>query len=235
MKKVAPIVWGLVILALGVIFGGNAIGLFNIDVFFDGWWTLFIIVPSFISMITEGRILSNLVMIAGGVLLLLAAQGIFTYEVAWKAIGAVVLIAVGLYILYRAIFRNNGSKEVEKKIKELNTDEKSMDSQMAVFAGNDRVYNKEVFNGSNLTAVFGGVKLDLRKAEFKKDTVIKAFAMFGGIEIYAPKDIDVKVRSGFFFGGFEDERADAAKGKYTIYIDAAGGFGGVSIKDKDDD
>ena len=43
----------------------------------------------------------------------------------------------------------------------------------------------------------------------------------------------VKIKSGFIFGGVSDERkGDASKGKYTIYLDAAGGFGGVEIKDK---
>ena len=53
MKQAKPIIWGIAIIALGVIFGGNAIGLFNFNVFFDGWWTLFIIVPSVISLIFE--------------------------------------------------------------------------------------------------------------------------------------------------------------------------------------
>ena len=34
MKKTTPVIWGLAIIALGVIFGGNALGLFNIDIFF---------------------------------------------------------------------------------------------------------------------------------------------------------------------------------------------------------
>ena len=47
------------------------------------------------------------------------------------------------------------------------------------------------------------------------------------------KDIQVKIRSGFIFGGASDERkSTSSKGKYTIYIDAAGGFGGISISDK---
>ena len=31
---------------------------------------------------------------------------------------------------------------------------------------------------SNLVAVFGGVNLDLRKAKFTKDTIIRAFCLF---------------------------------------------------------
>lgn len=233
MKKVGPVIWGLAIIALGVIFGGNALGWFNINLFFDGWWTLFIIVPSVVSLITEKDKIASLAFIAVGVLLLLAAQNVFSYEVAWKAILAVFLIMIGLVIIVKSLFRNKVEKEVEKKIKEMG-DGKTMDSQMAVFSGSDRTYNDEVFSGSNLLAVFGGVDLDLRKAKFNKDTVIKAFCMFGGITIKVPEDVQVKIKSGFIFGGISDDRkGDTSKGEYTIYLDAAGGFGGVSVEDKE--
>ena len=45
--------------------------------------------------------------------------------------------------------------------------------------------------------------------------------------------MQTKIKSGFIFGGVSDDRkSDMEKGKYTIYLDAVGGFGGVSIKDK---
>ena len=235
MKKFKPIIWGVAIIALGVIFGGNAIGLFNFNVFFDGWWTLFIIVPSVISFFTEKEKLSSLGFLAAGIIFLLAAQNVFSYDVAWKAILAVALIIIGLSIIIKGVFRNDNDKEVEKKIKNLKND-KIMDSQMAIFSGSDRTYNDESFTGSNLVAVFGGVNLDLRNAVFKKDTVIKAFCLFGGIDIKVPKDVQVQIRSGFVFGGISDDRKDkTTKGKYTIYVDAAGGFGGISIDDKPDE
>ena len=63
--------------------------------------------------------------------------------------------------------------------------------------------------------------------------MIKAFCLFGGIDIKVPEDVQVKIKSGFIFGGASDERkGDTGKGKYTIYLDAAGGFGGISVSDK---
>ena len=232
MKNVKPIIWGIAIIALGVIFGGNALGLFELNVFFDGWWTLFIIVPSAIGLITEKEKLSSLGFLVAGVILLLAAQNVFSYDIAWKVVLAVFLVMIGLGIIIKSTMHNKNDKEVERKLEELK-DGKVMDSQAAIFSGSDRVYNDEVFGGSNLVAVFGGVDLDLRKAKFTKDTVIKAFCLFGGIDIKVPEEVQVKIKSGFIFGGVSDERkGDASKGKYTIYLDAAGGFGGVEIKDK---
>ena len=232
MKKVGPVIWGIAIIALGIIFGGNAIGLFNINVFFDGWWTLFIIVPSVVSLFTEKEKLSSLVFLAAGIILLLAAQNVFSFEVAWKVILAVLLVAIGIGIIFKSVFRGNNDKEVEKKVQDLK-DDKTMDSQMAIFSGSDRTYNDEIFSGANIMAMFGGAELDLRNAKFTKDAAIKAFCLFGGIEIMVPEDVQVKIKSGFIFGGASDERkGSAGKGKYTIYLDAAGGFGGITISDK---
>lgn len=233
MKQIKPIIWGIAIIALGLIFGGNALGLFSLDIFFDGWWTLFIIIPSIISLITDKDKIMSLGFIAVGVILLLAAQNVFSYDVAWKVILAIFLVAVGLSIIVRSLFHSKNDQEVAKKVAEAEKDGKSMDSQFAAFSGTDRVYKDEVFTGSNIAAIFGGVKLDLRNAKFTKDTVIKAFALFGGIDIIVPSDVKVKLKSGFIFGGFSDNRkAPSNKGKYTIYIDAAGGFGGVTVTDK---
>ena len=232
MKQFRSIIWGIAIIALGVILGGNALGWFSIDIFFDGWWTLFIIVPSAISLFTEKEKVSSLMFLAVGVILLLAAQNVFSWDVAWKVILAVVLIMMGIGIIFKGIIHGKNDKEVEKKIREFDND-KTMDSQVAVFSGSDRVYNDEEFMGSNLVAVFGGVNLDLRKAKFTKDTIIRAFCLFGGIDIKLPEDVQVKMRSGFIFGGASDERkGDTGKGRYTVYLDATGGFGGVSVKDK---
>ena len=232
MNRVKPIIWGVAIVALGVIFGGNALGLFELNVFFHGWWTLFIIVPSVIGIFTEKEKLASLFMLAVGVILLLAAQDVFSYGVAWKVIFAILLVIFGVKIIFQGIFGNT-DKEVEKKIKNLGGEK--MDSQIAVFSGSERTYNNETFVGSNLVAVFGGVDLDLTNAKISKDAVIKAFCLFGGIDIKVPKDVQVKIRSRFVFGGASDERHDKAeKGARVIYIDAAGGFGGVSVDDRPD-
>ena len=232
MKKVKPIIWGIAIIALGVILIGKAVGWFDFDIFFKGWWTLFIIIPSLISIFTEKEKLASVGFCTAGIILLLAAQEVITYDTAWKIILAVILVLIGIGIIFKTVFHSNNDKEVEEKVKDLE-DGKTMDSQMAIFSGSERTYKDETFTGSNLVAVFGGAELDLAHAKFTKDTVIKAFALFGGIDIRVPEDVIIKSRSGFIFGGISDDRkSNEAKGKHTIYIDAAGGFGGITISDK---
>ncbi len=233
MKQIKSTVWGIAIIALGVIFGGNALGLFNINVFFDGWWTLFIIIPSLVALFTDKDKLMNLIFLLAGIIFLLAAQNIFSYEVASKIVLALALIGVGVSIIVRGFFRGKNNKEVEQKVHDAK-EERKTDVQTAIFSGNDRVYKNETFSGANLTAVFGGIDLDLRNAKFTKDTTIKAFCLFGGIDIKVPENVQVKIKSGFIFGGASDERKGEATGKYTLYIDATGGFGGLEVSDKGD-
>ena len=44
MKKTGKIIWGVAFIAAGIVFALNAFGITHIELFFDGWWTLFIIV-----------------------------------------------------------------------------------------------------------------------------------------------------------------------------------------------
>ena len=51
MKNLESIVIGLILIAIGVIIGLNTLNITDINIFFDGWWTLFIIIPSIISLL----------------------------------------------------------------------------------------------------------------------------------------------------------------------------------------
>ena len=104
MKRSKSIIWGIAILALGLFFGGKALGLFQFELFFDGWWTLFIIVPSLMSLCTERFKFGSLFMLALGVILLLAAQNVFSWDVAWKVILAAFFIVIGLSIIFKNLF-----------------------------------------------------------------------------------------------------------------------------------
>ena len=53
MKKISSILWGIVLVAVGVLLALNALNVTHIDVFFDGWWTLFLIVPCTIGLFSE--------------------------------------------------------------------------------------------------------------------------------------------------------------------------------------
>ena len=227
MKRISDIMWGLILIIIGVILGGNALDIFNINLFFDGWWTLFIIVPTFIGLVTEKDKTGNIIGLIIGLFLLLACRGLFDFKLIWKLIFPLIFVIIGLSL----IFKNNINKEVSEKIKKLNENLSSNDGYTATFSGQNLNFDGEEFKGSNLNAIFGGIKLDLRKAIINEDIVINASSIFGGIDIYIPDNCKVKIKSNSIFGGVSNnKKCNVDDNSYTIYINASCMFGGVEIK-----
>lgn len=224
MNKVSNLLWGLVLIVLGVIFGLNALDIADIDIFFDGWWTLFIIVPCFIGLFTGEGVTGNTIGIIIGICLLLACQGVLDFNVIWKLIVPVILIMVGLSI----IFKDTINSKVKKEMAKANKGDKHF---AATFSGQDLDFSNEDFNGCKLDAIFGGIECDLRDSRLDREVVIETCNVFGGTTIYVPTDVTVKVVSTSIFGGVSDDRKKKPKDcDKILYINATCIFGGVEIK-----
>lgn len=61
MEKLTKILLGVALVLVGCIFALNASGITNIEIFFDGWWTLFIIVPCAFGLVKEKEKTGNLI------------------------------------------------------------------------------------------------------------------------------------------------------------------------------
>ncbi len=224
MRKFNNVLWGVVLVVVGAIFALNALNITNVDVFFDGWWTLFIIVPCVIGLFTEREKTGNIIGIGVGVLLLLCCQDILSFSLLWKLLVPAIVIVIGLKMVLRGIFGNKAN-EIIKKMK---LEGKEIKASCAAFSGCDLNYHGEVFEGTELTAVFGGVECDLRKAIIEKDCAIKVTTIFGGIDILVPDNVNVKVSSNCIFGGVSNKTA-IHKDAPTIYVNGICIFGGVDI------
>lgn len=226
MNNTTKILWGIVFIALGIIIGLNALDITDINIFFNGWWTLFIIIPCLIGLFSDdgdGKT-GNIVGLIIGILLLLSIQGIVSFSIVGKLIIPLIFVAIGLSM----IFNETINKKITDKVKEAKKN--GLESFTATF-GEQKVQKEgESFTGANLDAVFGAVQLDLRKANIEKEATIKASAIFGGVEIFVPDDINVKVKSTPIFGGVSNKTKYDKDNQTTIYIDAFCMFGGVDIK-----
>lgn len=227
MKRFGNLLWGLVLVVLGLIIGGNALEITNINIFFDGWWTLFIIIPCFIGLFKDKDKTGNVIGVLIGVALLLACQGKLDFAIIWKMLIPVVLVIIGISMIFKDVI---GSK-VNTEIKKLNEKKSGTNEYCATFSGETARFDNEEFKGVDLTAVFGGVKCDLTKAIIEEDAVINASSIFGGIDIYVPQNVKVKVKSSSIFGGVSDDKKHSEDEKaHTIYINATCLFGGVEVK-----
>lgn len=222
MKKLNRVIWGIVLAAVGVLFALNALEITKIDIFFDGWWTLFILIPSFVGLFTEREKTGNIIGILVGAFLLLCSRDILDFSMLWKLLLPAIIFLIGIKMVFSALF--------EKKPDSLPAPpENGPVIASAIFGGRDLNYNGQVFEGGNVTAIFGGVDCNLKNAIIEKDCFIRATAIFGGIDILVPANVNVVVSSVSIFGGISNETS-AQPDVPTIYIKGFCLFGGVDIK-----
>ena len=228
MKKFGNILWGIVLVAIGLIIGGKVLGFIDFNIFFSGWWTLFIIIPCFIGIIRDNAKIANLIGLLIGIALLLACQKIIDFSLIWKLALPTILIIIGLSI----VFKDTIGGKINKEIKNLNKNmAKGENDYCATFSGEDIKFDGEEFKGANITAVFGGVKCDLRNAIINSDVVINTSSIFGGIDIFVPSNVKVKVKSSSLFGGVDNKsNTNPIDNAPTIYINGTAIFGGVDVK-----
>ena len=227
MKKFKSIIWGIVLVVVGVIIALNALEITDIDIFFDGWWTLFIIVPCFIGVFTSREKFGSILGVAVGIFLLLCCQDVLEFSMLWKLGLPVIIVAVGLKMIFGGIFKRKSDKAIEN-IQINGGDTKNFG---AAFSGANANFSGERFYGTELNAIFGGVDCDLRGAFIEQDCVIKANAIFGGIDIYVPEGVNVKVHSISVFGGVDSQNhKNSPENPHTIFVRANCLFGGVDIK-----
>ena len=227
MKKMSGILWGIAITAVGVILALNAIGLTDINIFFHGWWTLFIIVPSFIGLVTDRNQTGRIIGLCIGGCLLLGCLGILSLSMVWKLLVPAVIVVIGVRLIIRAVMPDKGAR-VWKDIK---VEGDNVGQGNATFSGAKLNYDGRAFHGAELNAVFGGVECDLRGATFEGDSAINASAIFGGIDIFVPDGINVCLRSSSIFGGASDKlNRPHIEGAPTLYVNATCVFGGLELK-----
>jgi len=103
----------------------------------------------------------------------------------------------------------------------------------AVFGGVTRKGQWVVPSDYNVTAVFGGVELDLRDARLESHEIsIEIKAVFGGVDVVLPDDVTAVVDGTGIFGGFADEASGrhAPPGAPVVRIGGKAVFGGVNVK-----
>ena len=199
----------------------------HINILFNGWWTLFIIVPSICALIGNNDKTGPAIGLGVGVLLLLAEQNVIDWDMFWKIGLAVLVIALGLGM----IFGNRRKTTDIPTVKTLNRDGKNIRVVNATFGEQNLNFGGEVFEGADVNASFASVHLDLHGATINEDMEIHVDLKFSGLVIYAPSDLLVKVTAGSTFGGVDDKRRVVVTDHtHTLYISGSCVFSGIEIK-----
>lgn len=117
MGKIKKYLWGIFFVLLGVIIGLNSLGITNVNIFFKGWWTLFIIVPCLIGLFDDEDKTGNLIGLLIGVVLLLGANSVISFELVGKLIIPAILVIIGLSILFKETIKSNITEKVSSASK----------------------------------------------------------------------------------------------------------------------
>lgn len=225
MKNLKKMIWGIVLIAAAIVIALNSFNIIDFDLFFDGWWTLFIIIPSFVGLIENKDKGGSVFGLLLGIFLLLSARDIVDFDIIWKLLVPAAVAYIGIKMIINS-FRKN---KTDKIIKEIKIDGRDLQPGVAVFSGTEMNFDNVVFDGADLTAVFGGIDCDLRGAIIDRDCVIKTCTVFGGIDIKVPDNVKVVSNVTCMFGGTEIKKSNS-NGAHTLYIEGVCLFGGVDIK-----
>jgi predicted membrane protein len=224
----AGIIFGTIVILVGLGFLLDNMGIVDFREFWKFWPVLLIAYGAsriLACRAVTGVIWGGAVALIGALLLLDNLDILFfRFDYIWPLI----IIAFGLSLLARAIDRKRYIAEAAAGSNE------SVLNIVTVFGGSNRVIDNKDFRGGEIVSVFGGVRLDLRRAAITLDRVVLDIsAVFGGVEIRVPENWAVSTKGIGIFGGFDDKtlhpKPDPNVKTPELVITGATVFGGMSV------
>ena len=104
-------------------------------------------------------------------------------------------------------------------------------SEFAMWSGIQRRVSSPAFRRGELTAIMGGIELDLRQAGTENgEAVIDVFVLWGGVEIMVPPDWAVSNQVTPIMGGAEDGSTGTQASRHRLVVKGVVIMGGVDIK-----
>lgn len=218
---------GLALVALGVLWTFDNLGLMNADEVLR-WWPVLPLAVGIMKLTGVGmerqRALGTFLTLGGGLYLLGALDFV---HVSLSIVWPLLFIFLGVQLTMRALRGSQGgapgaSSDVDDYVR-----------SFAVMSGISRRNASQAFRGGDLSAVMGGIQLDLDQAKpLGGRAVIDVFAVWGGIEIRVPEDWRVEMEATPVMAGVESS-ARLAPGVEAVGTLVVRGFvmmGGVEVK-----
>lgn len=226
MKKLSnQIIFGIILLIIGVLFLLRSTGIYNTGILLSYVPSLFIILGIY-SLIKSGfkSISGPVTMIIIFTVIQLLVLGVITWSTlaSWWPL-VIILIGAGIII-------NHYQRDKSKVYTRDNID------LMAILGEAQNTIKSSSFKGGDLTAVLGGVELDLRDSQTGPEpAIINVTVLLGGAEIRVPDDWDLKINVVPVLGGVDDNRTrmsnSSPKEKPDLIINGMVALGGLDIHD----
>lgn len=222
------VVLGLVIVGFGLLLTAD-----NLDYVEAGniirYWPLILVAFGLAKLLqsdtTSGRLFGVLLIVAGGWTTAEEAFGVSLDFDRWWPLALVVLGAL-------IIARGFGGEKISDLTNTATTADSAI-SEFAFWSGKVRRNASPAFRRADLTAIMGGVELDLRAAGTGgQEAVIDVFVWWGGVEITVPPDWAVSNQVVALMAGADDSSTGTQDARNRLVVRGFVVMGGVEIKTK---
>lgn len=210
---------GLIIVAVGLGFLLDAVGLIGFSDLLAKFWPVFIILAGVLALKDSPRSpLWPAILIGFGSLLLLRQTDVIDFNV-WKLIWPAIIIAIGFNIIFEKM--NHKPRVATDTDQDLS----------AILSGNSSRNTSDNYKGGKLTAILGGIELDLNKATIEKEAYLDAFCFMGGVELRVPDTWEVRTSGTPILGGWDNKAVKPqAKNPPVLHVRGTCIMGGLNIK-----
>jgi predicted membrane protein len=220
-RPTPQLVFGIVIIALGILFTLDNLGILHAGDYLRLWPAL-LVVFGLSQLLTPGEAPSRvvgLIFTPIGIILLLQNLNLVSLRI-WE-LWPLILVVVGSLMIWQVLQRA-GSGAGDRTLTV---------SALAILGGVQRTCSSDDFRGGELTAIMGGCEIDLREAVLLEDeATVHTFAFWGGIELKVPEEWTVIVEALPILGGFEERTHAPKEGpRKVLRIKGFAIMGGVEI------
>ena len=240
-NTVSKITGGILFILFGLALAGKTFGIFDFNLFFEGWWTLFIIIPCSLGLSDRNNRIPSIIGLGVGILLLFSAQGIFEWYMFMKLLIAFIFVVIGFCLIFR---RDQGKEYLDNSSdnsESTRTDDSRSESTnhngynhfSAILSGRNVQFVDEIFTGANISSILGNVQLDLRNAILNKNAVIETTCILGGVDIFVPSNVKVVVNCTPILAGVDSDVItpfNTSGEIYTLFINGTCILGGIDVK-----
>lgn len=212
---------GIVLMAIGVILTLDHAGLLNLGGLLR-WWPLFLVGAGVVKLrqpVEDGQRATGIALLFLGGLFLLGS--ILSMPNGWPLI----LVGVGAFLLWKGFEKPRDPAEPPSR-------DSAVLSDVAFIGHVKRSVSVPDFRGGSITAVMGGVELDLRQSTIgPAPAQLDVAAVWGGIELKVPADWTVESTMVPVMGAFEN-KTQSLSGKSagpTLHVRGCAVMGAVVV------
>jgi predicted membrane protein len=228
------LVFGVAVMALGLLFLLENLGVLDADTYLRFWPVVLI----FVGVVKGLDCWPRGASCTGAAFFIVVGTGLLFSNLGWLSFDTIfpmILVAIGAFIVYRAVVRP-GRKKREAGLSPTSeppgpTRSANVVNGFAILGGVTRTNRSADFEGGDLSAFMGGCEVDLRDARISSgEAVIDVFAFWGGIEIKVPEDWQVECRGLAVMGAFEDKTRGSEGHGQRLVLTGLAIMGGVEVK-----